>query len=110
MMRILVLLVWLLPLLAAPQSMKLEEVIAQEDTRNHPDLTVDLNLHNGKVLVLSDGTSWEVAPQDLTTSQSWILPSPLLIEKSNNTYYPYKLINKATNSCVLVRPIASQKS
>ncbi|MGE0198095.1 MAG: hypothetical protein AB7N99_07505 [Simkaniaceae bacterium] len=95
------------PLLA----FKIEDVIAQEKKQEQQqDLTVDLNLHGGKVLVLSDGSTWEVAPQSLTTSQSWIFPAPLMIEKSGNSAYPCKIINKTTQSYVLVRPIASQSS
>ena len=90
--------------------MKIEEVIAHENMQQQLDLTIDENLHGGKVIVLSDGSTWEVAPQDLNTSQSWILPTPLKVEKSNNPSYPYKITTIATGTSILVRPIKNYSS
>ncbi len=73
-------------------------------------LTVDENLHSGKVLVLSDGSTWEVAPQDLGTSQTWLFPSPLKIEKSGDATYPYRITNAQAGTSILVRPIAPIQS
>ena len=97
------------PLLAS-QGLKIEEIIAHENIQKSQEISIEENLHGGKVLVLSDGSTWEVAPQDLTISQSWILPVPLKIEKSNNTSYPYRIINTNSNSSVLARPISSNTS
>lgn len=95
-----------LPLIAESQMMKLEEVLVHQNSDNQPELTIDLNLHNGKVLTLSDGSNWVIAPQDLNTSQSWILPAPLKVVKSNNKAYPFRIINLTTKASVLARPIA----
>lgn len=99
-----------LSLAAAAPGMKIEDVIAHENVPQQLELTVDENLHSGKILVLSDGSTWEVAPQSLKVSENWILPSPLKVEKSGNKTYPYKIIIIQTNESVLVRPIAPYKT
>ena len=43
-----------LPLLATP-GLKIEEVIAHENVQQEQEITIEENLHGGKVLVLSNG-------------------------------------------------------
>ncbi|MCB1072521.1 MAG: hypothetical protein H7A41_00230 [Chlamydiales bacterium] len=102
-----ILIATIFPILASP-GLKIDEVITHEVIQKQDEITVEENLHGGKVLVLSDGSTWEVAPQDLKVSGTWILPVPLKIEKSTNPSYPYRLININSNSSVLARQIASQ--
>lgn len=66
---------------------------------------LESNLQQGKILKLADGSLWEVAPQDLLISQSWILSISLSVEASDNPSYPYFLINEASGSKVHARPI-----
>ncbi len=99
-----ILIVASLPILAS-SGLKIEEVIAYENVQQREEITVEENLHGGKILVLSNRTSWEIAPQDLSTSQTWILPVPLKVEKSNNPTYPYRIINTNSNTSVLARPL-----
>ncbi|MCB1107239.1 MAG: hypothetical protein KDK76_04000 [Chlamydiia bacterium] len=97
----------LFSLLASSLGLKIEDVIAHENMQQEQDLSVTENLHDGKILILSDGSTWEVAPQSLSVSQTWIFPAPLNISKSTNTYYPYEITNIQTSSSILVRPITS---
>lgn len=93
-------------LLASASGLKIEDVIAHEQTSPfEEELTVEENLHGGRVLVLSDGSTWEVNPQDLSISSAWILPSPLEVKKSSDGTYPYRIINTRSQSSVLVRPL-----
>ena len=75
-------------------------------------LTIDFVLHNGKILKLSDGSIWKIAPQDINTSSVWILAPPIEIKKNEdpktNKAYPYRIINKTTDSCVLASPISGK--
>jgi hypothetical protein len=87
---------------------KLESVLSHltsNDSSDDSDLTLDENRYNGKILKLSDGTLWLVAPQDVQTTQIWIFPFPLKIEKSDNHAYPYYLVNLRSGTKVLVRPV-----
>lgn len=97
-------------LVATLPGMKIEEVIAYETEPHQLDLTIDENLHNGKILVLSDGSTWLVSPDSLSISASWVAPTPLKIEKSNDPTYPYIIKQIETPQSVLVRPIAPYKS
>ena len=100
----------ILPIVATFSGLKISEVIAQESGGENQEITVDENLHNGKIIVLSDGSTWEVAPQSLQTSQSWIFPSALKIEKINHPSYSYKITNIHTGSYILARPIAKYQT
>ena len=70
------------------------------------DLTLEENLHNGRIIKLSDGSSWEVAPQDLHISEIWVLPITIEVEKSDHPVYPYYLVNKTSGTRVLVRTVS----
>ena len=97
---------FLIPEYAKTESHKIIEKQFQNQPYLNEELSVELNLHNGKVLMLNDGSIWEVAPQSLSISQSWIVPSPLNIEESNHAAYPYKITNTISNSFIFVRPIS----
>ena len=89
--------------------LKLESVLSHlssNDSSEDSELTLDENLHNGKVLKLSNGTLWEVAPQDVQITEIWIFPFPLKLEKSKDKAYPYYLVNKRSKTKVLVRPLS----
>lgn len=89
--------------------LKLESVLSHlssDSTSNDSNLTLDENLHNGKVLKLSNGTLWEVAPQDVEITEIWIFPFPLKLGKSGNKAYPYYLQNLRSKTKVLVRPLS----
>ncbi|MCB1084495.1 MAG: hypothetical protein KDK60_00150 [Chlamydiia bacterium] len=98
----------IISLLSFPVGLKISEVIAQESQALPQEITVEENLHSGKILILSNGSSWMVAPSSLNVSQTWITPSGLKIEPSGNAYYPYSIINLQTKASVLVRPLARE--
>lgn len=98
-------------LAAVPSGLKIEEVIAHESVQQGQDLTVEENLHEGKVLVLSDGSTWVIAPQSLKTSQAWIVSAPLKIEKVDNPTYNHKISSiLQPKSYVLAYQIAPYKT
>lgn len=95
----------LFALVTASPDVQLEKVIAHENKVHQLDLSVDMNMGKGKILLLSDGSTWLVSPESLKISASWISPSPLKVEQSNNRYYPYKITQIRTNQSVLVEKI-----
>ena len=95
----------ILPMIAAFSGLNISGVMGEETIEKNQEITVDENLHSGKIIVLSDGSTWEVAPESLKISESWIFPSPLKIEKINHLSYPYKITNTYTGSSILARPI-----
>jgi hypothetical protein len=73
------------------------------------NLSLSVNVHNGKELILSDGSHWEVHPEDRKTSSIWLTPFPLRIQMIANpsSEYPDLLINLSSEEKVKVKPISS---
>lgn len=63
-------------------------------------LTIALNVSDGKILELSDNSVWEVAPDDLVISQSWLSPIPVKVTQTTDPNYPYLIINLRSNQSV----------
>ena len=71
----------------------------------HP--TLSENLKNSQYLRLSDGTLWNVRPEDVPLAQAWITPVEIIVSQSTNPFYPYKLTNKVSGTSILARKVES---
>jgi hypothetical protein len=60
-------------------------------------------LGGGRVVVLEDGTEWEVHPDDVDKSGGWLGPADVVLSPSTDSTYKYKIFNTWTNSSVRVR-------
>ncbi len=76
-------------------------------TQESKYVSLSENIQNGKILKLSDGTYWEVAPTDQNISSAWLFPFPVEIVPSKLPGFPYKLINKNTGSSIFVQKLES---
>jgi hypothetical protein len=65
--------------------------------------TLSENLLNSQYLRLSDGSLWNVRPEDVPIAQSWITPAEIVVSQSTSAFYPYKLTNKVSGSSILAR-------
>ena len=63
-------------------------------------LTVSLNVYDGKIIQLSDNSVWEIAPDDLVISQTWLSSIPIKITDTSNPDYPYLLTNLRNNQSI----------
>jgi hypothetical protein len=61
------------------------------------------NFYNGKYIRLSDGSLWNIRPQDTPITQGWITSVEIIIEPSQDPDYPNKLTNTLTGSSVLAK-------
>lgn len=72
-------------------------------------LYLSQNIDNGKVLELTDGSAWQVAPDDVERAAFWIIPFPLYFVDNNdpndNDKYPKKIVNRNTGLGVKVRQL-----
>jgi len=85
---------------------KRQEPLAQNiEPTTKPSLSE--NFYNGRFLKLSDGTLWNVRPQDTAISQSWITPVEVIITQSQDSVYSYKITNTLTGSSVLAKKVSS---
>lgn len=68
-------------------------------------LTLSQNINQGSVLVLSDGTYWEVKPEDRTISSLWLFPIAVELGQSGDSLYPVSIKNRHTGSVISVKKI-----
>lgn len=66
-------------------------------------LTVSLNIGDGKKIMLSDNTVWEVAPEDQTLASSWLGSNPVEITPSDNEAFPFLMTNIRNRSSIKVK-------
>ena len=85
-------------------------VLKAKPVSEEKSLYLSVNIQNGKELILSDGSQWEVAPENRSISGLWITPFPLKITCIGGTEYPYELINLNTLEKVRIKRIPSTKN
>lgn len=79
---------------------------AEKSSDGRPAVYLSENINNGKQLKLSDGSLWDVAPQDANTASFWIIPFPLCFMDNTDTDkedYPKILVNQNTGVGVKVK-------
>ncbi len=71
---------------------------------NEP-LTFDLVIDGGKFVQLSDGTLWEIAPDDISATALWLIPFPIVIKTSGDNAYPHLLVDQNTGKSVKAKQV-----
>lgn len=79
---------------------KREEPIAAAERLEENQSVIQENLLNGSYIRLSNGTLWNIHPKDVPVTQGWITPVDILVTKSGDPDYPYKLTNTLSGSSV----------
>ncbi len=67
--------------------------------------TLSENIQNSQYLRLSDGTMYNVRPEDVPIAQGWITPVEIIVTQSSNPFYTYKLTNQVSGSSILARKV-----
>lgn len=80
------------------------------NTEQSKPLTIAENLNSGTQLRLSDGSLYEIAPEDRDLASVWITPFEVKVIPSGDPNYPYKIVNTVTNSSVKAKPVVAPKS
>ena len=87
---ILLILPFLLPMYVHPSS-----------TQKEPEPTIVENSQGGKVLILSNGISYQIKPEDVNITSIWVLPCHIKIEYvKQDAPFPYRLTNTTTGTTV----------
>ena len=63
-------------------------------------LYLSMNIGQGSKIQLSDGTVYDINPEDRIYSSYWITPVPISLSKSDDPNYPVKITNANTGSSV----------
>jgi len=79
-----------------------------EEKENRSDLYLSQNIDNGKQLILSDGSRYEIAPDDVDSSALWITPFPIEITRDDSGDYPFIIKNKNSGTEVHARRIKTK--
>lgn len=72
-------------------------------------LFLSLNINDGQKLELSDGKTYEIAPEDRLYTMYWITPIPVMLGRSNDSQYPIRITNMNTGTSVNAKEISTQK-
>lgn len=81
----------------------------QQVSKNAPSSApsqLSLNIAGGQFIQLDDGTVWEINPNDQTVTQGWLSPVQIVVSRSQNQIYPYRLYNTATGSAVTAKKVS----
>ena len=82
------------------QKKELESWINQKFTLKVSDKTKQLylseNIQSGTQLRLSDGSLYEVMPEDRQKASFWLTPFQVKVEQTADPNYPYKITNTIT--------------
>ena len=68
-------------------------------------LSLSINIDSGKKLQLSDGSLWEIAPEDQNISSVWLTPFQIEIKPSNSKTYPFSIHNLNSQESVKAKEI-----
>jgi len=63
-------------------------------------LFLSYNLQNGTLLRLSDGSDWQINPQDVNITSMWLTPIEIAVIPTTDPDYPFKLKNVQTGETV----------
>ncbi len=84
-----------------------EPIMHRIPLSENEELTIQENLHGGRVLMLNDHSIWEVSPSDIEYTQLWVTPFPVKISRGRNPKYPFVLTNLASETSVDVRRVST---
>ena len=81
--------------------------VAQKSEKKVAGPLLQENLKNGSYIRLSDGSLWNIRPEDTPITQGWITPVEINATPSGDKDYPYTLTNSLTGSSVKARKVQS---
>jgi len=72
-------------------------------------LFISLNIEEGAKLELSDGSLYDIDPDDRLYSSFWVTPIPISLGQSKNKEYPVKITNMNTGTSVNGKEISRRQ-
>ena len=84
---------------------KPETLVATTTTPKQAEIFLSENINSGTRLRFTDGSLYEVAPQDKSRAQFWLTPFLVQIESSGDPNYPYRITNTGTGVSVLAKQV-----
>lgn len=82
----------------------------EDSTQNQKEpLYLSLNVSEGEKLKLSDGSAYEVAPEDRFYTKYWVTPLPVMLGKSTRSDYPIQITNMNTGTSIHAKRISTKE-
>ena len=67
------------------------------------DRSVAKLLDGGKVVVLDDGSTWQISPVYQSKTLLWLVAQKVVVSTGANPQYPYQIVNLTTKDVVQAR-------
>lgn len=77
----------------------------RSETATNDAIFLSENLDGGQRLKLSDGSIYQIAPDDLARSSLWITPIEIKISQGTDPNFPYLLINVDSGSALKAKQV-----
>lgn len=79
-----------------------------ESPERKEQLYLSMNIGEGDKLELSDGSTYQLDPQDKLFASYWITPIPIMLSESKDPDYPVKITNLNTGTSVNGKKISTR--
>jgi hypothetical protein len=81
----------------------------EESPIHKQPLMLSLNINDGAKLELTDGSVYEIDPDDHIYSSLWLTPFKVALGESGNAEYPVRITNLQTGTSVNGRPVSKEE-
>lgn len=71
-------------------------------------LSLQQNMNGGAQLIFSDGSVYEIAPEDRSKTTFWLTPINVTMEPSGDPNYPTKITNSLTSVSVNAKKVSTK--
>ncbi|NGX38792.1 MAG: hypothetical protein KR126chlam1_00103 [Chlamydiae bacterium] len=80
-----------------------------QEPEQNDQLYLSLNVDSGSRLELSDGSAYEIDPDDWIYTTYWITPFPVELGKSDDPNYPVRITNLTSGTSVNGKEISPKE-
>jgi len=85
-------------------------LLKEESKLQEKPLMLSLNIENGAKLELTDGSVYEIDPEDRIYSSLWITPFKISLSESGDAEYPVRITNLQTGTSVSGRHVSKEET
>lgn len=80
-----------------------ETAMRNDNNRTKQSLTISQTTNDGHYVTLSDGSKYEVYPDDREISAGWLVPADVVVRSRRGNNYPFSITNEWTNTSIRAR-------
>jgi len=95
--------------LALEQWLNKNFTLKEDKSASGEPVYLSLNFGGGKILQLSDGSYYQVAPDDVINASQWIIPFEVVLTESGNKEFPILFHNMTSGTAVEVKSLSEEE-